>query len=1823
MNACPNINSPEWKKNVARVGELETYRDYITHGDIRSTAEVEYSVNNRKQRTPLSQVNQFLAQYNSAVSNSAYVSLAKQLSNNLDIEFTLITATSAAELLSAAGKEYNGEPAFFFQNKVYLLPNEINETTVLHEFAHPVVFGIHAENKKLFDNLYAEAIAIPGIQEHVESNYADKSELEQQMEAIVYGMTAANQQSPKAKSFLEKVTYAIKQLFRKIFGGKVNVAKLNANTTLGEIVDMMRGVGFNLQYERDITDNLVMFIRDYTKFYDTLGSLDATKIETMFGYVQSGARQIVSQVSKNNNLDERYPKLFKNEDNLDIINIILGELKIKTLTEAERAEASDKLLQTIASVNIKTLSHSIAQLEKLSENMTEVADDVLANKESFKIEDAVALHRIANAYSEMATALHEMLRANGVNDRNAVRQALGKISTNYLDAAAKIAESQRDFLVDFMYDKLSGIREDLTRRMKDQLEVLRKQEKDLTGDAKVRKQKEIAQLEADANTALSREFIKELLNGQRGDVGSVQSKLVKSKALKGWLNKFGLPKAEYIENFLNVSDPVLGTFGMYLNDVYNTAESEIIQNGENFRPIYKELQAAGLDNNNPQAFFSTLTYVDSIAGSKAEQTAEDETAVEVFEAYSLLNPFKDYLFAIKDIRSRINIAREKGDNAALNELEGKKQELEKFFHRPYIKEYYAAYEKFNTPIGIIASNRRKDIYTQIEDIDIDMIANLNMADEDYQELVDRKKELLREARQLSSLTDEFGNPKTGVDLEVAQLLRQHKEDTKNFFEYEQIEGLFELRLKRFEEALVEQGLSPTSEAFALRRDQWIQENTVVSIKPIWRQLKKDILDEIKLIQGQLPIAGVIAKEYERIFDLTLGYQDENGHVVGGDMTDDALVKVKKAQERIEEAKQQMAAANGLTKSEYEELQDLFAKKDNDELSDSEIDRLRQLLKTKKEKGLSPQLLNRLNYLFSQLRDISSTEFTDDYVSVWEAHLSRLGAEDQYKDLFTDELRGEIIRGLNTGSIQGLLQDSTFMNTIMQDSVFSTWFNNNHYEKSFFKDGQMVDGFVPSYAWTYSKPKDPDAYETTIIEETGEEIARVPSLSFTRRKVKSEYITKRVVGETIDVFGNYLPDLSVANNPFRNEKYFELKNNDPKKFEALTKLNKWYIDQQLNMPVGSRLGYQVPRFSKDSLEYAQDIVGGTTSFSERFISPIKDIVNNVVSPAADDIDKYNYTAPGLILSEFVSDETNQIPIQGLSRLEKGQVSLNASYSILKYTNSAIIQSNLVKSNPIAKSFLDVTEQSSERTIASSKLSGVMAVGSQIAQSNRGKVSDRYKALRDMYNKAWLGQQLSSDNKYNKGLVKIIGAASRAASLSYFAINIPSAVKNRIAAIVQNNIEAVGSKDITIKGYARGKGLAKKALVEISTTTTSTEARSLLTNLAMVFNIDGGLEKSMDYTHRTLLRSTVGLKFLMAPRKFLQLDSALELLYSLLASKTIQVTENGTTKTISLVDAYEMRNGQLVTKAGVPQEWSTTGKEFLKFKRLVDGKMNRLQGTYKDIQQPLLNRYALGKVILFLRKYFVSMLMHRLAPYRAQYDTERIEAGFYRSGTIFLINVVKDMQMRMKTGNWDVSYSLNTEIEFEGAKKMGFETIQLAVMGTLLRMILMAAFGYDPEDPEKKSQSLLKDPVGPLPTPLNADTDREFDFSNWLIMHSALQLQQVSDEAMVFYPGSTVLDAMDANDLSETNLFSTFVQLDPLAALYNGSVQRGMDIITLSAGAMSGEDDAYFSRDVGPYWFQQADQPKVYQEMAKIIGVNGKTVDPADAYIDWRAGLRLRK
>lgn len=1837
MSACPNINAPEWKQLVAEVGEMEAYRDFLTFGEVRNVSDVLATIKTKTRVDSLSNANRFLANYNKAVGQAGLVNLANKLSENLNVEYALVDEANAKLILEEAGQAYSGEAAFFFGGKVYMLPDKMNEETVLHEFAHPLVIGIYNENKTLFNSLYQQAIAIPGVLEHVESQYQDKSDLERQMEAIVYGMTSANQQAPEAKSFLQKVAYALKQIFRKLFGSKINVSKLSPNTSLKEMVEMMQATGFNLKFQNNITDELVFFIRDYTNFYNDLNRVDSTNIEEMLGYSKRAVGQVGNLLDKTNFRD-RFQEFARTDENADIISIILGDIgNIDSLSEAEKEKATQELLQKIAQTNLKTLAHTIAQLEQFANNIYDTSLEIREQGADVNVGDALTLFKVANAVSELAIAIHQQLINAGVSDRNTVAQALGNISQRYERAADNIRSAQTEFLIKFMVEKTKGVRgaqEVFYKKTIDELEKQIAATTNSPGTLKELQEKLRGVRKERDKFTIDEVLIRNLVTGRMGDVGSGGKKrdILWGKIKDVHYNFF--PFQTYVENFMNISDPAIGTFGMFLNDVYNKAEAEMMRNNEDFREdVFKFLEDAGLNNTNPQEFWSSLTYTDKTARLRENADETDASGLEEFEVISLLNPYKDYLFYIKDINDKIKRAREAGNTTALVELENQKEQNAKYFHRMYTKDYYAAFEKFNTPTGILANLRRKEIYLQIESIEKDLRGNVGMSTDDYDQLLEEKKNLLRQAKRLSSLTDDLGNPKTGIDLEIAQLLKQHKEDTKDFYEYVPIEGLFEARLKRFEEDLVAEGLDPSSESFSLRRDQWIENNTVVAVKPEWRQMKQDILEEMKEIQSRLPGQGRIAEEYEKIFDLTQGFRDASGQPLGDELSGEVQKKITQAHERIEKIKGELAGANGLTRSEFDELQDLFSKKDQGTITDVEFDRLKELLRIKKQSGLGSQDLARLGYLIGQLSDISTSVFTDDYQYVWNSHLARIQAKGEMSELFGEAFGLNTLNEAGPVQIKSLMSNPIFMNTIMGDKVFASWFNSNHYEKEVWdsEEGRRVKQWAPSAAWTISVPKDESAYQTTIIEETGEEIQRIPNGSFTQRRVKDKYINERTVGKTVDVWGNYLPDLSVPNNPFKNQAYEELRKNNPKKFEALEKTTEWYLDRQMSYPISSRLGYQIPRFGKDALELAQDLKDqGKGNFARKLFRPLQEAATETVAKSADDVDRYNYSVGSFIISDFVDDETSQVPVYGISPLEKGRVSMNVAYSILKYTNSAILQSNLIDSNPIAKTYVDVLDASSAQTIASSKKRWLNSKKAQasIPLAAKRKYSTRAKAVGDMYEKVWLGQRIAGGTA-SQWSAKFLGSAMKMASTAYFAVNIPSAMKNRFAAVVQTNIEAIGGTDINARGYARAKaltgGLAGRAMLELSSSVYSTKSRSKLVNLMMAFDVDGGLAKGMDYTHRSLVRDTANLSFLMAPRKFMQLEGTLELLFGMMASKTIEVTQNGEKKTIALIDAYEMKEGRLVAKEGVPAEWAIGGKEFLKYRRLFDGKMNRLQGTYKEIQQPLLNRYALGKVALFLRKYFVSMLMHRIGAYRVQYDTETMEAGMYRSAAIFVRNLINDYMTRMKTGNWDVSYSLNGELEYLGAKRTGIETLQLIVLGLMTKMVFLLMFGYDPEDKEKKSQSLLKEASGPIWTPFNAPTDREFKLNNWLLLHAGMQGTLVSDEALTFYPGSFLLDAADLNDLGESNLYTSGAGLvsSPFQALWNGTGSRILNISKLMIGAAAGEEDAYYKRDVGPYWFQQEGQPKYIQEMAKIIGLTGKTADPADAYVDWQAGLRLRR
>lgn len=64
------------------------------------------------------------------------------------------------------------------------------------------------------------------------------------------------------QSFMNKLLAAIKQLMRGLFGAKVNVAKLDVDTTLEELSDMLLDKDFEFKTDNITEEDLVMFSRN-------------------------------------------------------------------------------------------------------------------------------------------------------------------------------------------------------------------------------------------------------------------------------------------------------------------------------------------------------------------------------------------------------------------------------------------------------------------------------------------------------------------------------------------------------------------------------------------------------------------------------------------------------------------------------------------------------------------------------------------------------------------------------------------------------------------------------------------------------------------------------------------------------------------------------------------------------------------------------------------------------------------------------------------------------------------------------------------------------------------------------------------------------------------------------------------------------------------------------------------------------------------------------------------------------------------------------------------------------------------------------------------------------------------------------------------------------------------------------------------------------------------------------------------------------------------------------------------------------------------------
>jgi hypothetical protein len=261
MASCPNINLAEWKALESAVGKFEAYKDYMeTNGEIRDPQVVQEKIKLRE--TVEQPVSEFSAEPSVAELANKTINdtlqplsldslkrtrageLADKMSRALGVDYSYVTPEQAKDITKNAQNPWNGQPAFFFGGRVYLLEGRLSTENVFHEFSHPVVRHLSKENTEVFNNLFNEALNTEegtAIVEQVKKEYPFLTiedplfKEEVIVKALsVHGNNKINNIKNKSgfAKLIANILYAMKQAMRKIFGKNINISKLSTDTTL-------------------------------------------------------------------------------------------------------------------------------------------------------------------------------------------------------------------------------------------------------------------------------------------------------------------------------------------------------------------------------------------------------------------------------------------------------------------------------------------------------------------------------------------------------------------------------------------------------------------------------------------------------------------------------------------------------------------------------------------------------------------------------------------------------------------------------------------------------------------------------------------------------------------------------------------------------------------------------------------------------------------------------------------------------------------------------------------------------------------------------------------------------------------------------------------------------------------------------------------------------------------------------------------------------------------------------------------------------------------------------------------------------------------------------------------------------------------------------------------------------------------------------------------------------------------------------------------------------------------------------------------------------
>jgi hypothetical protein len=1185
------------------VGELEAYRDYFENNKIvRPSSVVEEKVNKRIEEnfqtmadmmveveeqpsleTPMDFLNLVEDNFNSIVetgNQKAALDLAQSLSEKLNIPFELITDDQMAKMFPNQPFRQN----FYRAGKVYLVEGALTASSVFHEFSHPIIKSLAKDNTKLFNNLFEELVKTPVGQTIInnlnQDTYYTPGSTEYMEEAIVQALEAINNDKnvaaePKAKNWIQKILFSIKQFLRGKFGKKINISKLNSKTTLSQFVDMINyGKEFMLDKNFLEKDLFTMFKTDYTAMQAELKEVAAPQVQNVMNIWFEITKNQLSKFKAENSIFKKIEEGLADTNREGLLqqvealmqNIVtIGNRQLVVPLDKLKVEGDTRLEKDALEFvqRIKTFTDSIfitsqvfdMYLEKLNElseienfntdefdqvfAIMQFADVWIAQINKWESTDLIPTPLSQSPFYEGLTDLKIKLNnaknlANRISSEKVIdvlyetlTEQMKPIKKDFLEQMAVAKESGNIVVYNKLHNEYYGVTVEEKFRI-NQLE--NKPESDRTLD----EAKELAQLT--------------LKSYEGSDISKAQLKAYSA----GVLSDSGVFNG-LMESYLNSQDLIVGGFAVFLQKTFNTIDGNAnARRSELYTDLDKLMKDAGYGDVKSRFASEGKMGKDLSSINKSFETDRETGEVKEYLEYRFKSNFKDYEYdlavlneAVLKAKKEYNYNPNKKNEDAFDKAN---QELENFLtdymHRDYDPRFYEIQKKYLTDdLGKEAKKAQEDIFRRMR------LLEDNVQGAGIKQKSSQLDSLWDEYSQLSSIYDLEGKKKTGRALEIAERLIEYREEINEFYEWEEKEGLFNDTFDIFLTTIKAEEGSPE---WNQEVKAWLLLNTQVAVKQSYYDIRTQLIDRRTELLADLQAANNemtidIGPLYEKVFAIAKGTRDDFNQYNGNKLSPKAQQEIQETMQEIATIQDDWILAIGVTKDElrrYRNIENFTLNNQGQFLSDEDrlfYQQFWDIASASLERfGISKQDVDFIKEINKYLSDMVESGMTNHYIETFTRFAN---STPEAKKMFADSQRAvDILDGdlPLANELFDTLKNIAFINKLKEASPeFAEWFDRNHYTQfadEYDSKGNFVEEievYRATPVWSYSNPRDLKDYEAKIspsnmpkeFSEKGfiqiDGVPRVPTRAYQRRLVKEQYHTPKILDDFVDDKGNLI------------------------------------------------------------------------------------------------------------------------------------------------------------------------------------------------------------------------------------------------------------------------------------------------------------------------------------------------------------------------------------------------------------------------------------------------------------------------------------------------------------------------------------------------------------------------------------------------------------------------------------------------------------------------------------------------------------------------------